>query len=109
MKVVEYETPDGTMIDHHTGDNGGNVALQTADPPSIRTGGGSFSIGPLQITPWSSSRVIISEFTFEVLDEESVWPFLDTLSGIPQQPSTGAATLSLPLVAIGAVDDDTDG
>jgi hypothetical protein len=97
---LEYDDGgvEGQYTDHHTGDGGGNVGVRNGLTPSVRTGDGTKSFGPLTIRPWDSTTVVVDELSFDVLDKGGVLPFLNTMSGMPHsQQAAGAAALSLPL------------
>lgn len=92
----------------HTGDGGGNVTVRNGLTPDIQVGAQAVSFGPLRISPWDTTTVVIDDLKFDVLDEDSIIPFLQSASGMPTQASAGAgagaAAMTLPFVA--ARDDD---
>jgi hypothetical protein len=104
----QYESSDDQSgWEYHTGDGGGNVRILNGKTPNTQWGNGAVSFGPLRISPWKSTTVVIDDLSFDVLDEQSVIPFLQSASGMPTQPSTAAAaagTLALPFLA--SVEDD---
>ena len=99
----QYESSDESGWEYHTGNGGGNVRILNGKTPNTQWGNGAVSFGPLRISPWESTTVVIDDLSFDVLDEDSVIPFLQSASGMPTQSTAAAGTLALPFLA--EVDD----
>jgi hypothetical protein len=95
----QYESSDENGWEYHTGDGGGNVRILNGETPNTQWGNGAVSFGPLRISPWESTTVVIDDLSFDVLDEDSVIPFLQSASGMPTQSTAAAGTLALPFLA----------
>lgn len=102
MTIVKTQPVDGVAAGFAVA--GGNIIVENATTPTLRTGGWGLGFGPLRIAPFAGTTVRIDELSFAAL-ESSFWPFLSAASGVTNQ-QTATAGAGAALLAASAPDEE---